>query len=177
MSYGGTEAERKYHREWARKRRAALPKKIDRRVTHGHARDRRNRGIPPEYVAWHAMHKRCADLGNARYGGRGIKVCDRWIDFENFIADVGPRPSPQHSLDRFPDNDGNYEPGNVRWATAREQAQNTSKNHLLVLDGRTLCLTAWAREAGLSPQLLRWRMERLGMSLRAAMVAPKRWSK
>jgi hypothetical protein len=61
----------------------------------------------------------------ARYGGRGITVCDRWREsYEAFLADVGRKPSRAHSIDRFPDVDGNYEPGNVRWATAKEQADN-----------------------------------------------------
>jgi hypothetical protein len=79
------------------------------------------------------MIERCHNPSHVNfegYGGRGIKVCDRWrAAFLNFLADVGDRPSARHSIDRFPNNDGNYEPGNVRWATRRQQARNkrTSK--------------------------------------------------
>ena len=66
-----------------------------------------------------------------RYGGRGIAVCDRWrSSFENFLADMGKRPSDKHSIDRYPDNDGNYETGNVRWATAYDQNNNKRKKKL-----------------------------------------------
>jgi hypothetical protein len=79
------------------------------------------------YYCWQAMKKRCLsprDIGYQRYGGRGISVHKAWISsFEQFIADIGPRPSLAHSIDRI-DNDGNYEPGNVRWATSAEQAAN-----------------------------------------------------
>lgn len=80
-----------------------------------------------EWTTWHSMHQRCSNIRHKsfhHYGGRGIKVCDRWMKFENFLEDMGRRPSEQHSLDRFPDNNGNYELGNCRWATAKQQAQN-----------------------------------------------------
>lgn len=80
----------------------------------------------PEYRAWASMRQRCANPKSARYdnyGGRGISVCDRWQSFEAFFADMGPRPTSEHSIDRI-DNDGNYEPGNCHWATRSEQQQN-----------------------------------------------------
>lgn len=90
--------------------------------THGHAKG----GKSPEYRAWHAMRQRCYHPSQphySRYGGRGIVVCERWQVFANFLADMGLRPSPRHSLDRI-NNSGNYEPGNCRWATLVEQCRN-----------------------------------------------------
>jgi hypothetical protein len=82
----------------------------------------------PEYEAWHQMKSRCLNSKDKRfkdYGGRGIAICERWQNsYEMFLADMGRRPSPQHSLDRFPNNDGDYEPTNCRWATRSEQQQN-----------------------------------------------------
>jgi hypothetical protein len=97
---------------------------------HGYSPDEIARRTP-EYRAWQALKTRCFNpkiVGYHRYGGRGITVCDRWINsFENFLADMGCRPGPEYSIDRFPNNDGNYEPSNCRWATRDQQAANKTK--------------------------------------------------
>jgi len=97
---------------------------LNRPLTHGH--NRKNRPSS-EYRAWYHMKTRCYNPnfnGFKDYGGRGITVCNEWIhDFQAFYDHIGPKPSPEHSLDRI-DNNGNYEPGNVRWATRLEQRHN-----------------------------------------------------
>lgn len=94
----------------------------------------------PQFHAWQQMRERCRnprDPAYRNYGGRGITVCDRWQNFTNFLTDMGARPSPIHSLDRI-DNNGNYEPGNCRWATRSQQNRNTRRNPLRGIDGERI---------------------------------------
>ncbi len=102
----------------------------------------------PEYEVWKSMTKRCRNIKNKdyhRYGGRGIKVCDRWMDFTNFYSDMGRRPSLKHSLDRI-NNGGDYYPENCRWITHKEQMNNTSRNHLLNAFGEIKAVGMWAED-------------------------------
>jgi len=106
------------------------------------------------------------------WGGRGIRVCDAWRDsFEAFLRDVGPRPSKAHSIDRYPNNDGHYEPGNVRWATPREQQSNKRSAHPLTFQGETLSVMDWARRLGMPQPTLANRIRR-GWSTERALTTP-----
>lgn len=129
-----------------------------------------------EYRAWCAMRARCYHRTHrhyANYGGRGIVVCERWREsFANFYADMGPKPSPQHSIDRI-DSNGNYEPENCRWATRAEQNRNSRHNHLITFNGETLCLTAWAERIGIKRATLDDRL-RSGWSIEKALTTPLR---
>lgn len=125
------------------------------------------------YIIWLSMRTRCNNPKSdsfGRYGGRGIKVCERWDSFENFYADMGDRPSPSHSLDRI-DNNGNYEPSNVRWATNEEQMNNRRATKLLEFRGKTQSMAAWSRELGLPRGRVNQRM-REGWSTEAALTTP-----
>ena len=115
----------------------------------------------PEYTAWIRMRRSCYDTDYKdypRYGGRGIRVCDEWLhDFTAFLSYVGNRPSRSHSIDRFPNNNGNYEPGNVRWATQKEQARNRRTCAMLTHNGTTLSLVEWSDSTGIPYKLLKSR--------------------
>jgi hypothetical protein len=128
-------------------------------ATHGHTRSRKP---SPEYSSWCAMHKRCGNPNDKHYkdyGGRGITVCQRWNSFEAFLANMGLKPYPKHTIDRI-DPNGNYEPGNCRWATSREQRANTRRNNrLFTIGGRTQTILQWAREASIDPGVSRQRIE------------------
>lgn len=101
----------------------------------------------PEYKVWCSMLNRCNhanDHAFANYGARGVKVCERWRKFENFFADMGHRPTPNHSLDRI-DNDGNYELSNCRWATLEQQQNNRRVNRRFTYNGETHTIAEWSR--------------------------------
>ena len=119
-----------------------------RMTTHGATA---NRVRSPENIAWKHMRARCLNPRTReypRYGGRGITICERWSKFENFLADMGPRPKGT-SLDRT-DNSGNYEPGNCRWATPMQQGANTRRNHLVMYQGERMILAEAIRRSGVS---------------------------
>lgn len=125
---------------------------------HGHATG----GLSPEYRTWQAMMQRCHSTtyhSYADYGGRGIKVCARWQSFENFLADMGLRP-PGTSLDRWPDNDGNYEPGNCRWATPTEQNRNQRRNVQIEAFGECRSLAEWCHLLGRNRRIVAQRIRR-----------------
>jgi hypothetical protein len=105
-----------------------------------------------EYNTWLNVISRCDNPSNTRwadYGGRGIKVCERWRKFENFLSDMGSKPSPKHSIERI-DNDGNYEPGNCKWATTSEQSKNRRSNVWVMFDGKKMLLEEAVGLIGLS---------------------------
>ena len=129
------------------------------------------------YNSWAGMKQRCLNKNHhayKTYGGRGVTVCHRWqVSFSAFIEDVGLPPSFNHSLDRI-DAHGHYEPGNVRWATARQQAENRRGSVLLKnASGRMQALSAWARETGLSASTIRyWNLR--GKSLEEILIMEHR---
>lgn len=106
------------------------------------------------------------------YGGRGIKVCERWLRFENFFADMGKKPSRAHSIERT-DNNGNYEPGNCRWATQTEQGRNTRKTRFVTFGDQRLAIGDWADKTGISIHALRGRLNG-GWSVERALTTPMR---
>lgn len=106
-----------------------------------------------EYFTWTDIKTRCYNPKTKyfnNYGGRGIVVCDRWLEsFENFLSDMGVKPSVKHTIERK-DNNGNYEPSNCYWATYTEQANNKRNNIKVTIDGETKTISRWASENGLS---------------------------
>lgn len=131
----------------------AAEHKSERAKTHGMSNTK-------EHRAWAGMLQRCKEGGHKRYAGRGIKVCERWASsFEAFFEDMGRCPSPDHTIDRFPDNNGNYEPGNCRWATVTEQNNNKCDSVFLDHEGQRLTVAQWARIKGLSRQLIHLRLK------------------
>ena len=128
-----------------------------------------------EYVTWGNMIQRCSNPKHPMfpdYGGRGIQVDPTWRRFEEFIADMGPRPSPDHSIERN-NNDGPYAPGNCSWATVDVQANNKRNSVRHQVDGRDMTEKEIEGKYGISPTLLRTRMSK-GMSAQEAAEMPIR---
>jgi len=128
------------------------------------------------YQVWKGMLQRCENPkspGFANYGGRGIRVSDEWHDFERFIADMGPRPKG-YSIDRI-DVNGPYSKDNCRWATTKQQANNTRRNRVVEFRGERLTLGEWADRYGIDWSTLRGRLDRLKWDdLEAALTSPPR---
>lgn len=125
-----------------------------------------------EHRAWIAMHRRCSDQNEKcykNYGGRGIRVCDRWTTFLPFLEDMGKCPLG-HSIERN-DVDGNYTPDNCRWATDVEQARNTRRNHWLTINAETLCIAEWSERSGVKAPTIRYRL-RAGQTAYSAVFTP-----
>lgn len=141
------------------------------RRTHGHSVSDRT----PEYRSWQMMKDRCLNPNSkkwGRYGGRGIRIHGAWIDdFAAFFRAVGPRPAHGYTLGRI-DNDGHYEPGNVRWETPKQQQNNRGSNRLFRLDGEEHNLTEWARRINVAPGTILRRLAS-GWTLRRALTTTR----
>lgn len=131
----------------------------------------------PEWFSWTGMRSRCLNpnaTGYERYGGAGVRIDPRWADFGNFRADMGPRPTPAHTLDRI-DKRGDYTPSNCRWATKFEQANNRRDNCMVVIDGRSLSVSTACREHGsIVTRGQAWRRIQAGWDVVRAVSTPPR---
>jgi hypothetical protein len=129
-----------------------------------------------EYRLWKSMIDRCTNPKNKafkHYGGRGIQVCQRWSEsFTAFLEDMGPRPNARHDIDRYPDNNGNYEPGNCRWVLHKANCNNTRGNRILEDEGIRRTLTEWADLLGAPASVIWQRIHRLGWSVHDAVTRP-----
>ena len=144
------------------------------RLKHGRSSVGRGNYYVPGVTSWKAMIDRCtnpASPGYKRYGGRGVKVCPRWMSFDRFIQDMGPRPSTDHSVDRFPDGNGDYEPGNCRWATRQQQADNRHITVFLEYQGERKTVRDWSRQVGISVSAITHRLKS-GWSVEKILTEP-----
>lgn len=128
-----------------------------------------------EYHAWRGIRARCYRSTHKQfgdYGGRGITVCDEWREsFEQFYADMGPKPSPKYSLERH-NNDGPYNKENCKWATPLEQANNRRSNHPITFNGKTQTISQWARDLGMDKGKLYSRVVKLQWPIERAFTTP-----
>lgn len=129
-----------------------------------------NRKKMPEYVIWGSIVQRCCNPNNIHYrhyGGRGITICDSWrSDFANFLNDMGRRPEKGYSVERI-DNNGNYEMSNCKWATKKEQNNNTRKNIFIEMDGEKLTAAMWGEKLGINSNIITSRIRKGWDGIRA----------
>jgi len=149
---------------------------LKRDVTIARTTKHRKRHLP-EYSIWQNMIQRCTNPnrnGYADYGGRGIRVCARWLDqekgFLNFLEDMGSKPPEKRSIERKLVN-GNYTPENCKWATDKEQARNKRNNVMLTYGDKTQCVADWADEVGIDADTIRYRL-RQGWPVDKALITP-----
>jgi hypothetical protein len=143
-------------------------------LRHGHTKAH---GRSKTYGIWNSLTQRCDNPNSPQYpcyGARGIIYDPRWKDFREFLADMGEAPEGK-SIERI-DNNGNYCKENCRWATAREQAVNRRDNIVLTFNGKTKCLTEWARDIRMNPITLYCRLKRFDWSIEKAITTPVRGS-
>jgi hypothetical protein len=139
---------------------------------HGHSSGGKMTKI---YSTWFEIKKRCLNKNCKKYpmyGGRGIKVCKRWMKFENFYKDMGDPPTEFHSIDRI-NNNGHYEPSNCRWSTAKQQAMNRRSTVFLTHKGETLPVKVWCERLGVRPGLVYGRIFS-GWSVEESVFTPPR---
>jgi len=136
----------------------------------------------PEFTAWKNMVQRCTNPRNPsyhRYGAKGVRICEEWRIFEKFLADVGNRPGPGYSIDRHPDKNGNYEPGNVRWATASQQSRNRRNSVMATIHGQTRTVPDWCELLKMNYGTVMKRIYRHGLTPELALTlkthAGKKW--
>lgn len=129
-----------------------------------------------EYKIWNMMVQRCRDSHHPNYrlyGARGIRVCQEWQDsFDAFLLHVGKCPASGYQLDRI-DNDGHYEPGNVRWVDRKQNMRNRRNNVRLTINGETLCVVEWSERSGITAKMIAWRLEN-GWDAERAVFTPKK---
>lgn len=132
---------------------------------------------PREYQSWKSMRARCLQSTNKKfpqYGGAGITVCARWDSFANFFADMGEKPTPKHTIDRYPNNRGNYEPDNCRWATDEQQRRNMKNNVYVEYEGGRILLMDLAKIFKKPLGVVYARLKTMGWSLEKALATPVR---
>lgn len=129
-----------------------------------------------EYRTWSGMRSRCNNPSSKdypRYGGRGITVCERWNSYDNFLADMGHKPSLSHTIERR-DNSKGYSPDNCYWATMKQQMRNKRNSHLITRDGQTMCASDWCLKLGINHQTFKNRIGRCGWTVERALGHPSR---